>query len=195
LTNVCVFAGSSRGRSNAYAEAARKLGEVIAGQGYGLVYGGAEVGLMGAAADGALSKGGKVIGILPEWLADWEVAHDRLTELRIVDSMHERKAQMADLADAFVVLPGGIGSLEECFEVWTWSQLGIHRKSIGLLNVDGYYDQLLSFLDHVVSENFLRTEHRDMLLVEEDPDALLSALIDQELPDLGKWVDRPARGI
>ena len=191
MTNVCVFAGSSQGRSSAYAEAAQEMGEVIAEQGYGLVYGGAEVGLMGAAADGALSKGGEVIGILPEWLADWEVAHRRLTELRIVDSMHERKAQMADLADAFVVLPGGIGSLEECFEIWTWSQLGIHRKSIGLLNVNGYYDQLLGFLDHVVRENFLRTEHRDMLLVEEDPCVLLNALVDQDLPDLGKWVGRP----
>jgi uncharacterized protein (TIGR00730 family) len=190
MTNICVFAGSSEGRSAAYAQAAQQLGEVIAGQGYGLVYGGAEVGLMGAAADGALSKGGRVIGILPEWLADWEVAHGRLTELRIVDSMHERKAQMADLADAFVVLPGGIGSLEECFEIWTWSQLGIHQKSIGLLNVNGYYDQLMGFLDHVVSERFLKAEHRDMLLVGEDPAELVDALIAQQVPNLGKWVER-----
>ena len=189
-TNVCVFAGSSQGRLPAYTQAARQLGSVIAAHGYGLVYGGAEVGLMGAAADGALAEGGSVIGILPEWLADWEVAHDRLTELRIVDSMHERKAQMADLADAFVVLPGGIGSLEECFEIWTWSQLGIHQKSIGLLNVNGYYDQLLGFLDHVVSERFLKVEHRNMLLVDEDPQALVDALIAQEVPNLGKWVER-----
>jgi len=189
-TNVCVFAGSSQGRLPDYAEAARRLGEVIAEHGYGLVYGGAEVGLMGAAADGALSRGGSVIGILPEWLADWEVAHDRLTELRIVDSMHERKAQMADLADAFVVLPGGIGSLEECFEIWTWSQLGIHQKSIGLLNINGYYDQLLGFLDHVVADGFLKEEHRDMLLVDEDPLTLIDALIAQEVPNLGKWVER-----
>lgn len=173
-----------------YASVARQLGEVIAARGYGLVYGGAEVGLMGAAADGALSRGGRVIGILPEWLADWEVAHDQLTELRVVDSMHERKAQMADLADAFVVLPGGIGSLEECFEIWTWSQLGIHQKSIGLLNVNGYYDLLLGFLDHVVSERFLKVEHRNMLLVDADPEALLTAVIDQQVPNLGKWVDR-----
>ncbi len=182
---ICVFAGSSAGRAAMYMEAARQLGEVIASQGYGLVYGGAEVGLMGAAADGALSEGGRVIGVLPEWLADWEVAHNQLTELRIVDSMHERKAQMADLADAFVVLPGGIGSLEECFEIWTWSQLGIHQKSIGLLNVNGYYDQLLGFLDHVVAEGFLKSEHRGMLLMDENPAALVDALLAQEIPNPG----------
>jgi len=178
------------GRNPVYADAAFHLGEVIAELGYGLVYGGAAVGLMGAAADGALSKGGRVTGILPVWLEDWEVAHPHLTELRIVNSMHERKAQMADMADAFVVLPGGIGSLEECFEIWTWSQLGIHQKSIGVLNVDGYYAKLLAFLDHVAAERFLKPEHRQMLLVGEDPQALVQALIEQELPNLGKWVDR-----
>jgi uncharacterized protein (TIGR00730 family) len=188
--NVCVFAGSSTGRQPEYARAANELGRVIADAGYGLVYGGASVGLMNAAAEGALSAGGDVIGILPKWLEDWEVAHSGLTELRIVGSMHERKAQMADLSAAFIVLPGGIGSLEECFEVWTWSQLGIHQKSIGLLNVLGYYDQLQDFLDHLVAEQFLKPEHRHMLLSDDDPQRLLHALLTQEVPDLGKWVDR-----
>ncbi len=153
---MCVFAGSSDGRLPLYRQAAQTLGAVIASRGFGLVYGGASVGLMNAVADGALHHGGEVIGILPQWLETWEVAHHGLSELRIVASMHERKAQMAELADTFVVLPGGIGSLEECFEIWTWSQLSIHQKSIGLLNVAGYYDQLQAFLDHTVKEGFLR---------------------------------------
>lgn len=174
----------------AYADAAFSLGQEIAQRGLGMIYGGASVGLMNETANGALAAGGKVIGILPEWLEQWEVAHDGLTELRIVASMHERKAQMADLSDAFVVLPGGIGSLEECFEVWTWSQLGIHRKPIGLLNVAGYYESLASFLDHIVAEQFLKREHREMLLAHTDPASLLDALFAQEIPDLGKWVER-----
>ena len=190
VLNICVFAGSSPGRLPVYVDSARRLGEAIARRGFGLVYGGASVGLMNAVADGALSCGGNVIGILPQWLEEWEVAHSGLTELRIVSSMHERKAQMADLSDAFVVLPGGIGSLEECFEVWTWSQLGIHQKSIGLLNVAGYYDQLQGFLDHVVAEQFLKPEHRDMLLSEAEPEQLLDNILAQEVPNLGKWVDR-----
>ena len=187
--NICVFAGSSSGRLPEYAAAARQLGEVIAARGLGLVYGGASVGLMNEAAEGALAQGGQVIGILPEWLHEWEVAHDNLTELRIVGSMHERKAQMADLSDAFVVLPGGIGSLEECFEVWTWSQLGIHQKAIGLLNICGYYDALETFLDHVVDEQFLKPNHRNLLLSSGDPEQLLDALLRQEVQFEGKWID------
>ncbi len=188
--NICVFAGSSTGRNPAYLQAAEALGATIAQRGMGLVYGGASVGLMNAVAEGALAGGGQVIGILPQWLQDWEVAHPGLTELRIVSSMHERKAQMADLSDAFVVLPGGIGSLEEWFEVWTWLQLGIHKKPIGLLNVAGYYDQLKVFLDHVVTEGFLRPTHATMLLSEAEPDVLLDALLTQEIPTLEKWVER-----
>lgn len=188
--NICVFAGSSSGRREVYGQAARKLGEVIASKGYGLVYGGASVGLMNEAAEGALSRGGKVIGILPEWLDQWEVAHSGLTELRIVASMHERKAQMADLSDAFVVLPGGIGSLEECFEIWTWTQLGIHQKSIGLLNIENYYDRLQAFLDHAVAEQFLKSAHRQLLLSESDPEILVDALLAQEVPVEGKWIDQ-----
>ena len=184
---VCVFAGSSSGRQPVYAEAARALGAVIAGIGFGLVYGGASVGLMNEVAEGALSHGGEVIGILPEWLESWEVAHRGLTELRIVASMHERKAQMAALADTFIVLPGGIGSLEECFEIWTWSQLSIHQKSIGLLNVAGYYDQMQAFLNHTVAEGFLRDTHRQLLLSHDDPQLLLDALLAQSVPSAGKW--------
>ncbi|XOV82253.1 MAG: TIGR00730 family Rossman fold protein [bacterium] len=184
---VCVFAGSSEGRLPVYAQAAQNLGRVIARNGFGLVYGGASVGLMNAVAEGALCEGAEVIGILPEWLESWEVAHRGLTELRIVASMHERKAQMAALADTFIVLPGGIGSLEECFEIWTWSQLSIHQKSIGLLNVNGYYDQLQAFMDHTVREGFLRAQHRQLLLSESDPQLLLDALVAQSVPSMGKW--------
>ena len=188
--NICVFAGSSAGRDPVYLQAAQALGENIAPRGMGLGDGGASVGLMNAVAEGALASGGQVIGILPQWLQDWEVAHAGLTELRIVSSMHERKAQMADLSDAFVVLPGGIGSLEECFEVWTWSQLGIHKKPIGLLNVAGYYDLLKVFLDHVVKEGFLQPVYAELLLSESEPDVLLDALLAQEMPTQGKWVER-----
>jgi hypothetical protein len=184
-----VFAGSSSGRQKIYSEQARRLGEVIADKGYGLVYGGASVGLMNEIADAVLAKDGRVIGILPAWLDDLEVAHDGLSELRIVGSMHERKAQMADLSDGFVVLPGGIGSLEECFEVWTWLQLGIHTKPIGLLNVGGYYDGLITFLERMVQEQFLKKPHRDLLLVDTDPERLLDALLAQEFSTEGKWLE------
>ena len=185
--NICVFAGSSSGRRPEYTEAARLLGEILARRGLGLVYGGASVGLMGAAADAALAAGGEVIGVLPRWLNRRELAHTGLTELRVVASMHERKAQMAELSDAFVVLPGGIGSMEECFEVWTWSQLGIHAKPLGLLNVAGYYDRLGGFLDMMVEEQFLRGSHREMLLSNSDPDALIEALLSVEMPQIEKW--------
>ena len=187
--NVCVFAGSSSGARDSYRDAAAALGTAIAERGMGLVYGGASVGLMGAAADAALAAGGRVVGVLPSWLDRRELAHTGLTELRVVGSMHERKALMADMADVFAVLPGGIGSLEECFEVWTWTQLGIHKKPIGLLNVDGYYDALETFLDQVVTEAFLRPEHRGLLCSAATPDELLTALLDAELPDLEKWLD------
>lgn len=179
-SNICIFAGSSEGRLPAYARAAHELGVEIASRGYGVVYGGASVGLMNAAAEGALQSGGRVIGILPKSIERMEVAHRGLTELRIVESMHERKAQMAALSKCFVVLPGGIGSLEECFEVWTWSQLGIHRKSIGLLNVEGYYDQLEAFLDFVVAEEFLSLEQRTRLLSCADPAQLIDNLLRQD---------------
>ena len=190
---ICVFCGSSVGRAPAYARAAAALGAELARRGVGLVYGGASVGLMGVVADACLENGGEVIGVLPEALAELEIAHEGLAELRIVNSMHERKKQMADLSDAFIALPGGIGTLEETFEIWTWSQLGVHRKPVGLLNVAGYYDQLSAFMDHVVDEGFVKPMHRAILLANEDPAALIEALAAAEIPTDRKWVDELRR--
>jgi len=183
----CVFAGSSPGRRAVYGEAARALGAELAQRGIGLVYGGASVGLMGAAADGALEAGGEAIGVIPRLLADVELAHPGLTELHVVESMHQRKALMAELSEAFVVLPGGLGSLEEAFEVWTWNQLGIHRKAIGLLNVDGFYSGLERFLDSLVEERFVKPEHRGILVTAQAPAELVDRLLACELPEVGKW--------
>jgi uncharacterized protein (TIGR00730 family) len=147
---------------------------------------------MGAVADAALAAGGAVVGVIPKHLVDREVAHRGLTELRVVDSMHERKALMAELAEGFIALPGGLGTLEEFFEIWTWGQLGLHRKPFGLLNTQGYFAPLLAFLDHAVAERFVRPEHRALLAVEESPERLLEVLDGQELPVLQKWIDRAA---
>lgn len=188
--NVCVFAGSSVGRRDAYRDAARSLGEALARRDLGLVYGGASVGLMGVVADAVLAGGGRAIGVLPQSLADLEIAHENLTELHVVTSMHARKAAMAERADAFVLLPGGMGSLEETFEVLTWSQLGIHAKPVGMLNVDGFYDALEGFLDHLVTERFVKPVHRDILLSDADPGRLLDRLLTAQVPTEGKWIDR-----
>ena len=187
---VCVFCGSSPGARASYREAAQRLAASIAKRGIALVYGGASVGLMGAVADAALAHGGEVIGVLPRALETKELAHRGLTRLDVVDSMHERKARMAELADAFVALPGGIGTLEEWFEVLTWSQLGLHAKPCALLDVDGYYAPLQAFLDGAVAERFVRTEHRAMLLVDDDPERLLDALASWRAPIVQKWIDR-----
>ncbi|NKC00612.1 MAG: TIGR00730 family Rossman fold protein [Pseudomonadales bacterium] len=189
MNTVCVFAGSSLGARKEFAAAARMLGEAIATRGARLVFGGASVGLMGEVADAALASGGDVIGVLPEYLQRVELVHTNLTELIIVDSMHTRKSTMADYADAFIALPGGLGSLEELFEVWTWTQLGLHRKPLGLLNVQGYYDDLLGFLDHTVSEGFVKSVHRDILQADESPETLLTLLESTALPDEGKWIN------
>ena len=186
---ICVFCGSSLGAKPAYRKAAEALGREIAERGVGLVYGGASVGLMGVVADASLAAGGEVIGVLPEALAELEIAHDGLTELRIVASMHERKKQMADLSDAFIALPGGIGTLEEAFEIWTWSQLSIHQKPIGLLNVADYYGGLSAFLDHVVDEGFVKPVHREIMISDEAPGALIERLLEAEVPTDRKWVD------
>lgn len=172
---ICVFSGSSAGARDAYAQAAEALGREIVTRGFGLVYGGASVGLMGVVADAVLDAGGSAIGVIPRALFSREVAHRGLSQLRVVNSMHERKAQMADLANAFVALPGGMGTLEETFEVLTWAQLGIHRKPCGLLNAAGYYDPLVAFLDHAFAERFIHPEHRSLLMVERDASALLDA--------------------
>jgi uncharacterized protein (TIGR00730 family) len=187
---ICVFCGSSRGSRPSYVEVAQRLGTALARRGTGLVYGGGRVGLMGALADAALAEGGEVIGIIPEALLAWEVAHAGLTDLQVVASMHERKARMADLADAFVALPGGYGTLEEFCEVLTWSQLGLHAKPCGLVNVEGYYDPLLALLDHAVAERFVRPEHRALVLEAAEPELLLDLLAGYEPPALTKWIDR-----
>jgi uncharacterized protein (TIGR00730 family) len=193
LRRICVFCGSSRGNREEYLAAAREVGTLLARRGIGLVYGAGNVGLMGALADAGLAAGGEVVGIIPEALVGWEVAHQGLTELRIVTSMHERKAQMADLADAFIALPGGFGTLEELCEVLTWSQLGIHAKPVGLLNVGGYFDPLLALFDHAVQEGFLRPTHRSLVLEERDPARLLDLLAAYQPPPLDKWIDRDER--
>jgi uncharacterized protein (TIGR00730 family) len=186
----CVFCGSSPGRRPVYAQAAAALGRTLAEAGIGLVYGGASVGLMGIVADAAQAHGGEVIGVIPRSLVDKEVAHGGLSDLRVVESMHQRKALMAELSDGFIALPGGIGTLEELFEVWTWAQLGDHGKPCALLNVGGFYDGLSSFLDHVVEEAFLRPMHRDMLIVEQDVGGLLSALAGYQAPKVVKWIEK-----
>ena len=193
MQSICVFCGSNIGANPAYAEAARDLGRRIAGRGLRLVYGGAKVGLMGALADAALAAGGQVTGIMPIALVEKEIAHAGLTEFHTVGSMHERKAMMADRSDAFLGLPGGAGTLEEVFEVWTWGQLGHHRKPVGLLNVAGFYDGLAAFLDHQVHERFVREEHRRMLTIEADPEMILDGFASYEPPQVAKWIDRTER--
>ncbi len=188
LRSICVYCGSSPGADPAYMAAATAFGALLAGHGLRLVYGGGDVGLMGAVADGALAAGGEVVGVIPRALMALEVGHRGLTELRVVESMHERKATMAELADGFVALPGGLGTFEELFEVLTWNQLGFHRKPTGLLNVGGYYDGLVGFLDESVEARFVRPEHRAMLLCDDDPERLLKRFWDWEPPVIAKWI-------
>lgn len=188
LRNICVFCGSVTGNHASYAGAARGLGATLVDQGIHLVYGGAKVGLMGIIADSVLDAGGHVIGVLPAVLASKEVAHPRLDELRLVNSMHERKDLMAELSDAFIGLPGGLGTLDELLEMLTWNQLGIHKKPCGLLNVDGYFDPLLSMLDRAVESGFLWSEHRAMMLVDADPTRLVAKLRAYEPPNVERWV-------
>jgi uncharacterized protein (TIGR00730 family) len=190
MQRVLVFCGSSPGARPEYAEAADALGRLLAGRGLGLVYGGASVGLMGAVADGALAAGGEVIGVIPRGLVEREIGHPGLTELREVSTMHERKALMAELSDAVIALPGGTGTLDELFELFTWSQLGLHRMPIGLLDVVGYWQPLLAMLDHMVTERLLRAEHRATLLVSTDAASLLGQLESYRHEAADKWMDR-----
>ena len=187
---ICVYAGSNPGAKEAYAEAAGELARLLAQRGIGVVYGGARVGLMGVLADTALAEGGEVIGVMPQDLVDREIAHTGLTELHVVGSMHERKALMAELSDGFVALPGGAGTLEELIEVYTWSQLGLHDKPMGVLNVLGYYDGLAALLDHAVREGFLRPQHREAMHAAATPAELLAAFEGWRPSAAGKWLDR-----
>jgi uncharacterized protein (TIGR00730 family) len=185
---VCVFAGSSLGTEPLFARAAADLGRRLVEQGYGLVYGGANVGLMGVVADTVLECGGHVTGVIPNFLVEKEIAHRGVSELKIVSSMHERKDAMAALSDGFIALPGGFGTIEEFFEVLTWSQLGLHRKPCGLLSVNGYFDPLLRFLDEAVAYQLLKPANRAMVLVDADPGALLTRFSAYRHPGDSKWI-------
>jgi uncharacterized protein (TIGR00730 family) len=190
MKRICVFCGSSSGASPAYLETATRLGEIIAARGIGLVYGGARCGLMGAVANAAIGNGGEVVGVIPEALIEKEIAHVGVSDLRIVGSMHERKMLMSDLADAFIAMPGGMGTMEEFCEVLTWAQLGLHKKPCGLLNVEGYYHHLISFFDHAVAERFVKPEHRSLIVIDEEPQRLIERLESYEMPAVSKWIDR-----
>lgn len=194
LNRICVYCGSSPGRREQYIKSAKQLAKLFAQKDIDLVYGGASVGIMGAMADTILEENGKVTGVIPEDLVEKEVAHDDLTNLIISSSMHERKAQMAQLSDGFIALPGGLGTVEELFEMLTWGQLDFHRKPIGILNVCNYYDYLSAFLDHAVSEEFVKKEHRKLLITENNPGKLLSKF-EQYTPDVtDKWIGRDTQG-
>ncbi len=186
MKTVCVFCGSSPGSRSSYIEAARELGTYLARRELTLVYGGARVGMMGQLARVLVEAGGEVIGVIPKQLVELEVAETTLTDLRVVESMAERKALMIELSDAFVALPGGFGTIDELFEVLTWAQLGLHRKPVGLLNVDGYYDSLAGFLDHAVAQHFVEPEHREMILLEKSPHVLLDRFLAYQPPKISK---------
>ena len=189
MESICVFTGSSTGGRMEYHKAATDLGKLLASKGIRLVYGGGRVGLMGIIADAALDAGGEVVGVIPHDLQKREVGHEGLTRLEVVETMHERKALMAELSDAFIAMPGGLGTFEELFEVLTWGQLGIHKKPCGLLNVAGYYFPLMSFLRRATDEGFVAEEHRDLVLVEQDPEALLERFFSYVPPDFEAWLD------
>lgn len=185
---ICVYLGSSPGNSPVYRDAAEQFGNLLASRGIGLVYGGGMVGLMGVIADAVCAAGGEVIGVIPEALRAREHDHQGISELHVVQTMHERKALMAKLADGFVTLPGGIGTFEEMFEAWCWSQLGYHQKPCGLLDVNGFYSKMSSFIDHVVEEGFLQPRHRAMLLIEKEPEALLDRMAQYLAPPTEHWL-------
>ena len=188
IRSLCVFCGSNSGNDPIYANVARDFGGLLAKSDIALVYGGGHVGLMGIVADAVLAGGGKAIGVIPRMLWEREVGHRNLTEIHIVETMHERKAMMASLSDAFVALPGGLGTLEEIFEVWTWAQLGIHRKPLGFLDVLGFYAPLLSSLDRAVDAGFIRAQYRSMAIVDVDPASLLRRLSEYSPPVVEKWI-------
>ena len=189
LSSLCVFCGSNGGAQPAYLEAAEAVGRGLAQRGVRVVYGGGKVGMMGAVADAAHAAGGEVVGVIPQAIFDLEIGHTGIDDLRVVGSMHERKALMAELSDAFIALPGGIGTLEELFEVYTWAQLGIHAKPLGLIDVAGYFEPLVAFLDHAVQERFLRPETRTLLAVSDSLDDLLAQLRASEPVGVHKWID------
>lgn len=187
IKNITVFCGSSEGKNASYLEAAKELGRDLASQDRTLIYGGAQVGCMGAIANSTLENRGNVIGVIPQKLKDVEIAHEGLTELHVVATMHERKAKMASLSDGFIALPGGAGTLEEWFEVFTWAQLSYHQKPCGLLNVNGFYDPLLSMIDHTIQEGFMKETYRDLIIVDTDPKKLLEKMDAYKYSYQVKW--------
>jgi len=189
IRRLGVFCGSNPGARPEYVKGAQALGRLLCQRGIGVVYGGSSVGIMAALAEAVLDDLGDIIGVIPKMLVEREVAHRTLTDLRIVDSMHERKALIAELSDGFIALPGGIGTLEEFFEVWTWAQLGVHQKPCGLLNIAGYFDPMLAFLDRAVEEKFVREVHRSMVIVDSDPRTLLARFEAYEPPKVVKWIN------
>lgn len=189
IQTVCIFCGSNTGKNEVYVDTTRALVRILASAGIKIVFGGGKVGLMGVVAETALQEKAHVIGVTPGSLLEREMVHTGLTELHVVNSMHERKVMMNNLADAFIALPGGMGTLDETFEVLTLTQLGVHRKACGLLNVEGYYDRLMEFIDHAVGERFVRAGHRDMIVVDDDPVRLLARLQVWSLPEISKWMD------
>ncbi len=189
MKRICVYCGSALGASLSYVQMAEKLAAELVKRNIELVYGGAQIGVMGSIANSMLAEGGSVIGVLPVGLFRSEVPHDGLTELIEVSSLHERKAKMAELSDAFIALPGGLGTLEELFEILTWAQLGLHKNPVGVLNVNGFYDKLLDYLDHAVAEKFIRLQHREMLVVDEDIESMFERFSKYEPPIGQKWVD------
>lgn len=193
MQRICVFCGSSAGAQPEYAEAARQLGAVLAGRGAGLVYGGGRVGLMGVVADAVLAAGGPVTGVIPRFLFTKEIDHKGVTDLRVVGTMHERKALMADLADGFVALPGGFGTLDEFCEIITWAQLGLHRKPCGLLNVAGYYDSFLAFLDRAAADGFIQPAFRALVLADDDAERLLDRMAQYQPPQAPRWLEQEQR--
>ena len=188
MPNICVYCGSSSGNDPAFVAAAAELGRSITQHGYGLVYGGASIGLMGTVADSVLTSAGVVTGVLPQSLADKEIAHPGLSELIITISMHERKTRMADLSDAFIALPGGLGTFEELFEIWTWAQLGFHQKPIAVLNINGYFDKLIEFLENSAAQGFIKVAHQEMLLVSDSSDELIHKITSFVPPLVDKLV-------
>lgn len=190
MKRIVVFCGSSSGSDPVFAEQAYLLGKTLAARGIGLVYGGAKVGLMGAVADGALQNGDEVIGVLPHFLAGKEIAHENLTRLELVDTMHQRKTRMHELADGIIALPGGFGTMEEFFEMLTWAQLGLHTKPIGILNVDGFYDDLLAFIQTMVHKGYLKETHQNMVLVSDTVDGLLYFMEKYDAPPIPKWIQK-----
>ncbi|HEY4259755.1 MAG TPA: TIGR00730 family Rossman fold protein [Schlesneria sp.] len=188
LQRLCVFCGSSAGSDPIHAQMAGNMGASLAREGIELVYGGGSIGLMGAVADAVLKSDGHVIGVIPRFLATRELLHQGVSDMRITETMHERKALMSELSDAFVALPGGLGTYEELFEVLTWAQLGLHRKPTGLLNIAGFFDPLIALIDRAITDGFCRDEHRQLFVVDDQPEGLLQKLREHEMPTVKKWI-------